>query len=196
MTFTVSAPSAEHLRSPVSGLDAMLTGRRTFDKAHGWDGNHAWGPAFVLTHEIPDGWPRPNSTVHFVTDGVESAVRQAKAAAALLLGRVTYEMMEAGWRPVAQTGVRPEWMPEWMEPFARTIDATKKYVVSSTLTASIGTRSSCTGIWGKSCSSSRRSLASVRVENVEDPLMRTIRYLDKLIDELARGMAMGKILRQ
>jgi dihydrofolate reductase len=111
----------------------MLTGRRTFDKAHGWDGNHAWGPAFVLTHEIPDGWPRPNSTVHFVTDGVESAVRQAKAAAALLLGRVTYEMMEAGWRPVAQTGVRPEWMPEWMEPFARTIDATKKYVVSSTL---------------------------------------------------------------
>jgi len=54
-------------------------------------------------------------------------------ADALLFGRVTYEMMEAGWRPVAQTGVRPEWMPEWMEPFARTIDAAKKYVVSSTL---------------------------------------------------------------
>ena len=81
MTFTVSAPSAEHLRSLVAGLGAMLTGRRTFDKAHGWDGNHAWGPAFVLTHQIPDGWPRPNSTVHFVTDGVESAVRQATAAA-------------------------------------------------------------------------------------------------------------------
>jgi hypothetical protein len=63
MTFTVSAPSAEHLRSLVSGLDAMLTGRRTFDKAHGWDGNHAWGPAFVLTRQIPDGWPRPNPTV-------------------------------------------------------------------------------------------------------------------------------------
>src|SRR5512133_2456811 len=50
MTFTVSAPSAEHLRRLVSGLGAMLTGRRTFDKAHGWNGNHAWGPAFVLTH--------------------------------------------------------------------------------------------------------------------------------------------------
>jgi dihydrofolate reductase len=53
-------------------------------------------------------------------------------ADALLFGRVTYEMMEAAWRLPA-TGVRPEWMPEWMEPFARTIDAAKKYVVSSTL---------------------------------------------------------------
>jgi len=54
-------------------------------------------------------------------------------ADALLFGRVTYEMMEAAWRPVAQTGARPDWMPAWMEPFARTIDASKKYVVSSTL---------------------------------------------------------------
>ena len=54
-------------------------------------------------------------------------------ADALLFGRVTYEMMEAAWRPVAQTGVRPEWMPEWMEAFARTMDATRKYVVWSTL---------------------------------------------------------------
>jgi dihydrofolate reductase len=54
-------------------------------------------------------------------------------ADALLFGRVTYEMMEEAWRPVARTGVRPDWMPEWMEPFARTIDAAKKYVVSSTL---------------------------------------------------------------
>src|SRR5262245_29552930 len=52
-------------------------------------------------------------------------------ADALLFGRVTYEMMEAGWRWPA--GARPEWMPDWTEPFARTIDAAKKYVVSSTL---------------------------------------------------------------
>jgi len=82
MTFKVSEPSARHLRDLTSGLGAMLTGRRTFDAAHGWGGNHGWGPAFVLTHSIPDGWPRPNSTVHFVTDGIESAVNQAKAAAA------------------------------------------------------------------------------------------------------------------
>jgi dihydrofolate reductase len=53
-------------------------------------------------------------------------------ADALLFGRVTYEMMEAAWRPSA-TGVRPDWMADWMEPFARTIDTAKKYVVSSTL---------------------------------------------------------------
>ena len=35
----------------------------------------------MLTHHVPKGWPRPNSTVHFVTDGIESAVKQAKAAA-------------------------------------------------------------------------------------------------------------------
>jgi len=81
MTFRVSEPSATHLRALWSELGAVLTGRRTFDVAQGWGGNHAWGPAFVLTHDIPDGWPRPNSTVHFVTDGVESAVKQAKAAA-------------------------------------------------------------------------------------------------------------------
>ncbi len=54
-------------------------------------------------------------------------------ADALLFGRVTYEMMEAAFRRPARTGVRPDWMADWMEPFARTIDAAKKYVVSSTL---------------------------------------------------------------
>jgi dihydrofolate reductase len=53
-------------------------------------------------------------------------------ADALLLGRVTYEMMEEAWRLPA-SGTWPDWMPEWMIPFARTIDAAKKYVVSGTL---------------------------------------------------------------
>ncbi len=50
-------------------------------------------------------------------------------ADALLFGRVVYEMMRAAWRLPAPEG---SW-PDWMEPFARTIDAAKKYVVSSTL---------------------------------------------------------------
>ena len=54
-------------------------------------------------------------------------------ADALLFGRVTYEMMQAAWRPMAQTGQRPDWMADWMEPFALTIDAAKKYVVSDSL---------------------------------------------------------------
>lgn len=82
MTFKVSEPSARHIRNLTSELGAVLTGRRTFEVAQGWGGNHAWGPAFVLTHQIPDGWPPPDSTVHFVTDGLENAVHQAKAAAA------------------------------------------------------------------------------------------------------------------
>ena len=56
------------------------------------------------------------------------AVENLNRADALLFGRVTYEMMEAAFRP-AWTGE----MPDWMEPFRRTIDAAKKYVVSSTL---------------------------------------------------------------
>ena len=50
-------------------------------------------------------------------------------ADALLFGRVTYQMMEAAWRLSTRTMA----MPEWTEPFARTIDVAKKYVVSSTL---------------------------------------------------------------
>jgi len=57
------------------------------------------------------------------------AVANLDQADALLFGRVTYEMMEVAFRPPAQPGARPD----WMEPFARTIDAAKKYVVSSTL---------------------------------------------------------------
>ena len=57
------------------------------------------------------------------------AAEKIEQADALLFGRVTYEMMEAAFRPPAGTGARPD----WMEPFARTIGAAKKYVVSSTL---------------------------------------------------------------
>src|SRR3954471_21955190 len=57
------------------------------------------------------------------------AAENLAQADALLFGRVTYEMMETAWRSPAGTGARPD----WMEPFARTIDAARKYVVSSTL---------------------------------------------------------------
>jgi dihydrofolate reductase len=82
MTFQVSPPSADHLRGLVAETGAMLTGRRTFEVAGGWGGRHPWDiPAFVVTHDVPEGWPRPDSTVEFVTDGLESAVARAKAAA-------------------------------------------------------------------------------------------------------------------
>lgn len=66
-------------------------------------------------------------------EGHRLAIESFDRADALLFGRVIYEMMESAWREPARTGVRPDWMPEWMLPFARSIDAKKKYVVSSTL---------------------------------------------------------------
>ena len=57
------------------------------------------------------------------------AMKNIAQADALLLGRVTYQMMENTWRLETRTVE----MPEWTDPFARTIDAARKYVVSSTL---------------------------------------------------------------
>lgn len=57
------------------------------------------------------------------------AVENLSRADGLLFGRVMYELMEAAWRPPAEPGTRPD----WMEPFARTINAARKYVVSRTL---------------------------------------------------------------
>lgn len=59
----------------------------------------------------------------------QRAAASIERADALLFGRVTYELMEAGWRQPASPGARPA----WMEPFAHTINAAKKYVVSRTL---------------------------------------------------------------
>ena len=61
-------------------------------------------------------------------DLVRHAIENIAQADAVLFGRVTYEMMEAAWRPPTQ---KPR--PDWMESFARTIDSAKKYVVSRTL---------------------------------------------------------------
>jgi dihydrofolate reductase len=63
----------------------------------------------------------------------DRAAETIERADALLFGRVIYGMMEDAWREPARTGVRPDWMPAALMPFARSIDAKKKYVVSSTL---------------------------------------------------------------
>jgi len=57
---------------------------------------------------------------------------ELERADALLFGRVTYEMMEAAWRQ-SPSGTWPDWMADWMTPFARAIHGAKKYVVSGTL---------------------------------------------------------------
>jgi dihydrofolate reductase len=83
MTFRVSSQSAELLREVFAGFGALVTGRRTFDITNGWDGRHPVGdvPIFVVTHSVPEGWDYEGSPFTFVTDGVESAVEQARTAA-------------------------------------------------------------------------------------------------------------------
>ena len=82
MAIKVSAASAEMLREAHGTIGALVTGRRTFDITNGWGGRHPLDvPVFVVPHSIPQGWANDGSPFTFVTDGVESAVAQAKRAA-------------------------------------------------------------------------------------------------------------------
>ncbi|HET7480917.1 MAG TPA: dihydrofolate reductase family protein [Rubrobacteraceae bacterium] len=82
MVFEVSPQSAELLREAHGKMGAFVTGRRTFDITTGWGGRPPLGvPTFVVTHAIPQEWVHEGSPFTFVTDGVESAVEQAREAA-------------------------------------------------------------------------------------------------------------------
>ncbi|MCF2531654.1 dihydrofolate reductase family protein [Yinghuangia soli] len=82
LTFKVTPPSAGYLHKMVDSVGAVVTGRRLFDLTDGWGGNHPFGcPIFLVSHSVPPGWPRPDLPVTIVTDGLESAVAQAKKAA-------------------------------------------------------------------------------------------------------------------
>ena len=82
MVFKVSPATAEYLRATSATTGALVTGRRTFDLTHGWGGGHPLGvPVFVVTHSVPQEWVYEGSPFTFVTDGLESAVAQAKAVA-------------------------------------------------------------------------------------------------------------------
>jgi dihydrofolate reductase len=85
-TFHTSEASAGHLREALANIGALVCGRRLFDVAQGWGGSHPLGvPVFVVTHTVPEGWPRDDAPFTFVTAGVESAVAQAKAVADKML---------------------------------------------------------------------------------------------------------------
>ena len=79
--FRVSEASAKLLAEAFESVGALIGGRRYFDLAEGWGGRHPMGvPVYILTHEPPADWPA-DSTIRFVTDGLESAVAQATEAA-------------------------------------------------------------------------------------------------------------------
>ncbi len=77
----VSPQSAPIVKEGFATAGAMVTGRKTFEIASGWGGNPPIAPCFVVTHNVPREWDKPRSKFTFVTDGIESAIRQAKKAA-------------------------------------------------------------------------------------------------------------------
>jgi dihydrofolate reductase len=82
MTPRMTDVSAAHFRGLIGMTGALVVGRKLFDHTGGWDGNHPMAvPVVVLTHSIPDGWPREGAPFHFVTDGIEAAVAKASELA-------------------------------------------------------------------------------------------------------------------
>jgi dihydrofolate reductase len=82
LTMHMSAVSAEHFRGLIDKTGALVVGRKLFDATRGWGGNHPLGcPVVVLTHSVPEGWPREGAPFTFVSEGIEAAVEQAKALA-------------------------------------------------------------------------------------------------------------------
>ena len=80
--FRVTAATADYLRPTWANIGAVVIGRRLFDLTNGWDGRPAVGDAvFVVTHQAPADWPFPGAPFTFVTDGLPSAIDQARAFA-------------------------------------------------------------------------------------------------------------------
>jgi dihydrofolate reductase len=77
----VSSQSAKLLKEAFETYGAGVWGRRTFDIARAWGGHPLGEPCFIVTHTIPQEWVKEGSPFTFVTDGVESAIRQGKDAA-------------------------------------------------------------------------------------------------------------------
>ena len=107
-------PAAEQSRivfDELMSTGAVLTGRRTGDFAGYWGGDHHDGvPIFVPTHSAPAD--NPHELVHYVTDGIEECVTQAKAAAGdrdvLLHGAHTaQECLKAGLLDVLEIQLMP-----------------------------------------------------------------------------------------
>jgi dihydrofolate reductase len=100
--FMTSPASAEHYREIFETTGAAVTGRRDFDVSNAWGGKYPMGvPAFIVTHTVPQEWAGEGSPFTFVTDGIESALEKAKAAAgdkAVLVSgsKITQQCLKAG----------------------------------------------------------------------------------------------------
>ena len=112
--FRTSGRSTEVLDEAFETTGAIVAGRRTFDIAEGWGGSHPFRgvPVFVLTHRVPTRVPEGATPFTFITDGIESALKQAKAAGdknVVVMGgaNVAQQALEAGLLDEVQLHVAP-----------------------------------------------------------------------------------------
>jgi len=130
--FQTSEASAGHLREALSTVGALITGRRNFDHTQGWGGHHPMGvPTIVVTHSVPDGWPREDSSMIFVTDGLESAVAKAKEVAgdkvvAVATPDITQQLINARLLDEISVSVVPVLLGEGIPFFANLAGAPVK----------------------------------------------------------------------
>ena len=103
VSFRTTEESAEVLRDALAGVGAIVGGRDYFDMAEGWGGSPPMGvPAFIVTHRPPpEDWPADNDMIHFVHDGIESAIARARQVAgdkivAVATPSTTRQAYEAG----------------------------------------------------------------------------------------------------
>lgn len=128
-TIRTSAGSARYLQDAMDSIGALITGRRNFDIAGAWGGNHPTGvPTFVVTHAVPEGWPKPDASMIFVTDGVESAVAQAKKAAgdksvAIASPSIAQQCLSLGLLDGISVNVIPVLLGDGIPLFANLADA-------------------------------------------------------------------------
>ena len=82
LTPRMTEGNAKHFRELREMTGALVVGRKLFDFTEGWGGRHPLDkPVVVVTHSVPDGWPRQGAPFTFVTDGIERAIEQARALA-------------------------------------------------------------------------------------------------------------------
>jgi dihydrofolate reductase len=108
----MSSRSAELFQEAVQSMGAMVCGRRMFDIAGGWGGTPPGSPCIVVTHTVPQEWVKEDSPFIFVTDGVESAIEQAKAltgdkSVAISSANIAQQCIKAGLLDEIHLNVTP-----------------------------------------------------------------------------------------
>lgn len=102
LTMRMTPENAEHVRTITDMTGAIVVGRKLFDYTDGWGGRHPMDkPVVVVTHSVPDGWPRADAPFEFVTDGIEPAIARARELAgdkgvAVNGGTIASQCLDAG----------------------------------------------------------------------------------------------------